>query len=284
MKAHLCTLLALLLFSCLAVQPLNAQETDSGTPAPPASTDEFGDVSAFFGTSPSPGPPAAFGVALAPAEDRKRLKYQGTGTTSYQPDPIPTSGAVGFACSLGYLSPAFLGAYVGVGTLAYNKGYACGQCIKLQCDDAACAQPGKQLIANVVDLCGDCFDADLSIAQPLFQNLTGARGPSASISWEWVACPDLIQGNIKMLQKPQGTAYYQAFSFANSIQPVIAVRMNGQLLKRSASGNWWEWNPGQAINPRGPFKVDLLGANKQVLSVTLPTLRSLDLGVQFRPS
>ncbi len=42
------------------------------------------------------------------------------------------AGAVGFACSLGYLSPAFLGAYVGVGTLAYNKGYACGQCIKLQ--------------------------------------------------------------------------------------------------------------------------------------------------------
>ena len=38
------------------------------------------------------------------------------------------------------------------------------------------------------------------------------------MSWEWVPCGNLIQGNIKMLQKPGGTAYYQAFSFSNTKQ------------------------------------------------------------------
>lgn len=59
-----------------------------------------------------------------------------------------------YACSFGFLSPAFRGNYVGLGATFYNKGFACGQCIMLQCDDAACKQPGKQLLAMVVDLCG----------------------------------------------------------------------------------------------------------------------------------
>lgn len=36
----------------------------------------------------------------------------------------------------------------------YNKGFGCGQCVKLQCDDQACAQLGRQVLAMVVDLCG----------------------------------------------------------------------------------------------------------------------------------
>lgn len=38
------------------------------------------------------------------------------------------------------------------------------------------------------------------------------------ISWDWASCDDLIEGNIMMLQKPGGSAYYQAFNFANSRQ------------------------------------------------------------------
>lgn len=43
-----------------------------------------------------------------------------------------------------------------------------------------------------------------------------------------------------------------------------------------------EWNPGKAINPRGPFQLALLGANKQVLRATFKELRSQDLKVQFK--
>lgn len=213
-----------------------------------------------------------------------RLEYMGLGGSFYVANPLPPTGAVNFACSLGYLPEAFRGAYVAMGSAFYNKGFACGQCIRLQCDDEGCEEVGKQMTAMVVDLCGNCFDADLSLAQPLFQNLTGSRGPNALISWEWVPCGELLQGNIKMMQKPGGTAFYQAFSFANSRQPVVAVRINNQLLKHNSGGNWWEWNPGQAINPRGPFKLDLLGNNRQVLSVVINQLRPTDLGVQFRGS
>lgn len=69
----------------------------------------------------------------------------------------------------------------------------------------------------------------------------------------------------------------------DSMQVVVAARLNGKLLKRSASGNWWEYNPGQAINPRGPFRLELLGRNREVLRVSLPQLRSSNLGVQFKP-
>lgn len=43
-----------------------------------------------------------------------------------------------------------------------------------------------------------------------------------------------------------------------------------------------EWNPGKAINPKGPFQLALLGSNKQVLRVTFKELRSQDLKVQFK--
>lgn len=47
------------------------------------------------------------------------------------------------------------GAFVGVGSNYYAKGAGCGRCIRLQCDDASCAQPGKQAVAQIIDLCGE---------------------------------------------------------------------------------------------------------------------------------
>ena len=46
-------------------------------------------------------------------------------------------------------------------------------------------------------------------------------------------------------------------------QPITAVQLNGDRLRHS-NHHFWEWNPGQAINPRGPFQLALLGSNKQV--------------------
>jgi hypothetical protein len=135
-------------------------------------------------------------------------------------------------------------------------------------------------------MCGECWDADLTVATPLFRSLVGREpspNPSVAISWEFVDCSPQINGTIKMLQKPNGSAYYQAFNFANSAQVIIAARVNGQLLKHE-SNNFWSWSPvGGPINPRGPFEFDLMGANKEVLRPRLPQLRSADLGVQFAP-
>jgi hypothetical protein len=47
-------------------------------------------------------------------------------------------------------------------------------------DPLTCAQ---RPMVHVVDLCGECFDADINIATPLFVELTGRRpGPNPSIA------------------------------------------------------------------------------------------------------
>lgn len=43
--------------------------------------------------------------------------------------------------------------------------------------------PCPSCCCKVVDLCGDCYDADISIATPLFANLTGMNTPSAQVGW-----------------------------------------------------------------------------------------------------
>lgn len=43
---------------------------------------------------------------------------------------------------------------MGVGSSFFSKGFACGRCVKVQCDDKLCAQPGASLVAMAVDLCG----------------------------------------------------------------------------------------------------------------------------------
>ena len=63
--------------------------------------------------------------------------------------------------------------------------------------------------------------------------------------------------------------------------PISAVQLNGERLKRDTT-SWWSYNPGQAINPRGPFALALLGSNKEVLRVRFNELRSQDLKVQFK--
>lgn len=156
-----------------------------------------------------------------------RLQYTGTGTVAYSDQAIPSYGAVNLGCGFGYIDPNFQAAYVGVSSAFYNRGYSCGICIKLQCDDQTCAVPGTQAIAQIVDQCGACADADMNIAGPLFQKLSGRSGgsePSIAISWQVVDCSPYINGTIKMLVKPGGTAYYQAFNFAESRQPITAVQ------------------------------------------------------------
>lgn len=51
-----------------------------------------------------------FGLAsnyMSPAGEGGRLKYRGTGTTAYEEMELAASGAVGFGCGFGYVSPAF---------------------------------------------------------------------------------------------------------------------------------------------------------------------------------
>ena len=182
-----------------------------------------------------------------------RLRYTGMGTVAYSQTPIPSSGAVTLGCGFGFVDPFFQSAYVGAGASFFQRGFGCGRCIRVQCDDVECDQPGKQIVAQIVDQCGACFDADLNIAYPLTVNLSGkapTSNPNLAISWEFVDCSPYINTSIKMVVRPEGTAYYQAFNFANSRQVITAVQVNGQLL-RHETNNYWSWSPtGGPINPR----------------------------------
>lgn len=183
----------------------------------------------------------------------ERLSYPGIGTYGYGMSPISSYGAVNYACGLGYVDEYFQSRYVGVGSSLFGQGKACGRCVRLQCDDISCEEPGKQIVAQVVDLCGECFDGDLNIPGPVFKELAGRNpnpNPSLAMSWEFGDCSDFIDTTIKMLVKPDGSAYFQAFNFANARQPIIAAQANGDLLKHE-SNNFWTWYPSKGpINPR----------------------------------
>lgn len=213
-----------------------------------------------------------------------RLQYPSIGTVGYGMSPMSSYGAVSLSCGFGYVDDSFRGRFVGIGKAFYNQGFTCGRCIKIQCDDITCEEPGKAVVAQVVDLCGECFDGDINIAGPLFKELSGRNpnpNPSLALSWEFSDCSPYINTTIKMLVKPGGSAYYQAFNFANARQPILAAQVNGDRL-RHETNNFWSWNPTKgAIDPRGPFDIALLGANKQVLRVRIPRLRSSDLKIQF---
>ncbi len=43
-----------------------------------------------------------------------------------------------------------------------------------------------------------------------------------------------------------------------------------------------QWNPGSPIDPLAPLDIALAGSDREVLRVRLPSLRSADLGVQFK--
>ena len=211
---------------------------------------------------------------------------------SYSYEPISSFGAMELSCSTGFVEPQFQGAYVGLSEQLYREAKSCGACVEISCDDKSCGQLGKKAVATVVDLCGRCFGADMNIATPMFANLT-SQDPSKEItskqiviSWRFVDCSPYINGTIKMLVKPDGNAYFQAFSFSNSRQPIVAVALlqgNGvpPVRLRKSSSNWWEYNPGQVIDPRATYGLVLLGANRQVLQVAIRGLVNQDLGVQY---
>ncbi len=204
-------------------------------------------------SSASPGPGNnAMDYGLSP-NATSRLSYTGLGTVAYSQDPLPSSGAVSLGCGFGYLNSNFTSAIVGVGPAFYQEGFSCGRCILLQCDDTSCEQPGRQAVAQIADQCGECLDADVNINYPLFEKISGrspAPNPNLSLSWQFVDCSDYINGTIKMLVKPGGSAFYQAFNFADSRQVITAVQVNGQLLKHETN-NYWSWSPASGpINPR----------------------------------
>lgn len=218
--------------------------------------------------------------------DLGRLSMPGLASPGYSSRPMSSYGAVSLSCGLGYVEEPFRTRYLAVSPSMYNDGFSCGRCVKLQCDDLSCKEPGKQLVATIVDQGGELFDGDVTISGSLFNELTGrdiSVNPTIAVSWNFVSCEDFIDSALKMLVKPGGSAYYQALSFSNSRQPILAVMVNGDRL-RHESNHYWSWNPSKPINPRGGFDVAILGANKQVLRARLPTLRSSDLGIQFARS
>lgn len=50
----------------------------------------------------------------------------------YEGQPIPSAGAMSLACGTAFLDEDFRGAYVGVGSTLFSRGYACGRCLRIQ--------------------------------------------------------------------------------------------------------------------------------------------------------
>jgi hypothetical protein len=116
------------------------QTTDAAT--------AFADAAAAAAAAPPPATPSdpytsnseAYGIAqqFRPTEQggggQSRLSYTGVGTVAFAPQPIPTYGAQSLGCGFGYVSLNFTAAYIGVGPSFYQQGFACGRCVKLQCE------------------------------------------------------------------------------------------------------------------------------------------------------
>lgn len=184
--------------------------------------------------------------------DLDRLDLPGVAAPGYSIRPMSSYGAVSLSCGLGYVEEHFRSRYLAVSPAMYNAGFSCGRCVRIQCDDKSCAEPGKQIVAAVVDQGGELFDGDLTISGALFVELAGRElgaNPSLTVSWQFDECQDYIDTPIKMLVKPGGSAYYQALSFSNSRQPILAVMVNGDRLKHE-SNNYWSWSP-----TKGPVRV-----------------------------
>ncbi|PSC72982.1 Expansin 1 [Micractinium conductrix] len=226
-----------------------------------------------------------YGLAAGPAGEIARLKYAGTAVSAYEATPLASAGAIDLGCGFGFVDEDFRAAYIGVGNDYWGKGFACGRCVRLQCDDAACQPLGARMVVQVVDLCGDCLGANIALSIPAFQNFTaGSDLNTLQVSWEFLPdCSPYVNGTIKMLVKPGGNAYFQAFNFANSLVPIVAAQINGDRL-RPGTSNYWEWNPGKAIDPSQPLELALAGATRQVLRLRISQLRSQDLKVQFKPA
>jgi hypothetical protein len=251
---------------------------DSFFAGPDSLADDYSDL---FGSGM-----ASQTYGLAPqivSGDISRLPLPGIGQPGYSNEAVSSYGAVSLSCSLGYLEEPFRSRFVALSPAMMNAGFSCGRCIRLQCDDTSCAEAGKQIVAQVVDRSGELFDGDVTLSGALFKELTGrdfGRNPSISVSWAFESCSPWIETPVKMLVKPGGSAYYQAVSFSNSREPILAVMINGERLTHEQN-NYWSWNPRKPINPRAGFDIALLGANKQVLRARIQTLRSSDLGIQF---
>jgi hypothetical protein len=260
--------LLLLAFQCLlhtaicqdntdAAAAFNAAANSQPLPTDQAVLDVFANPSQSSSLNDNGAGEGNIEYGLSP-NATSRLSYTGLGTVAYSQTPIPSSGAVNLGCGFGYIDSNFTSALVGVGSAFFQQGFSCGRCILLQCDDSSCDEPGRQEIAQIVDQCGECRDADINIGYPLFEKISG-RSPSANpnlaLSWQFIDCSQYINSTIKMLVKPGGSAYYQAFNFANSRQVVTAVQVNGQLL-RHETNHYWSWSPSSGpINPRVRRKI-----------------------------
>ncbi len=135
----------------------------------------------------------------------KRLPLPGIGQPGYSSQAVSSYGAVSLSCSLGYLEEPFRSRFVALSPAMMNAGFSCGRCVRLQCDDTSCAEPGKQLVAQVVDRGGELFDGDMTLSGALFTELTGrdiGRNPSISVSWAFESCSSWIDTPVKMLVKP----------------------------------------------------------------------------------
>jgi hypothetical protein len=178
----------------------------------------------------------------------------------------------GFACSYRAL-PAFAKTnFIAINSAQWAGGAACGRCARVRCVDAFCTKEGREVLAQVVDLCPECSEGDVDLSIPAYKAVTGRWPHRLAFEWEWASCAEEVEGPITFTPKgDEKNAFWQAsrthsrkgkmqihnqpnqptnqppltarlksqaFYLANEKFPIKKVWLNGVALERSQFNFW----------------------------------------------
>lgn len=212
---------------------------------------------------------------------------QGTGTVSASRN-FSAIGTQDLNCGTGYLDPYFQTHFVGISNTLYAQGQYCGLCMNITCVDTVCPRAMLDYsIFMIVDSCENCQDTDFTISAPGEGNLTNVDynlNPSLRFAWVPVSCDSLIVGGIRMWPSNQNNNFFIGLNFSNVKGHLAAVSLSGVSMNYQSYGYWTIDTPGRAIQLAQPLTLSLTSSAGQTLSIALPVLTPLDLGINFNSS
>ncbi|KAL6785912.1 hypothetical protein ACKKBG_A00670 [Auxenochlorella protothecoides x Auxenochlorella symbiontica] len=264
--------------------PSPAAGPPAAAPPPPSPTwvTSYTNLTSFLnpGTAYAPPLSAAQRAAAAGLKDWR----QGTGTVSAARD-FQETGVQTLNCGIGYLNPHFTYYYAGVSATYYAAGQYCGMCLNVTCVDTVC--PHAMLdyaLFMLVDSCASCEGDDITISAPGLGNITDVDyniNPVMKLAWQPVACNSLITGGIRLWPSTQNNQYFIGINFSNLKELLTSVTLSGIAMAYQSYGYWTINTPGTPIPISAPYTLQLTAQTGETLSLNIPSIIPLDLGVNF---
>lgn len=195
-------------------------------------------------------------------------------------------GAQNLNCGTGYLNPYFREHFVGISSALYAQGQYCGLCMNVTCVDTVCPRAMLDFaIFTIVDSCEQCGDSDFTISAPGEGNLTGVDynlNPTLRFAWTPVTCDSQVSGGIRLWPSNQNNAFFVGINLSNVMGHVASVTLSGVSMTYQSYGYWTINSPSKALELPTPLTLTMTSSSGQSLSVVLPGLVALDLGVNFK--